>query len=632
MHYGQRLSKFCMSPACWSQICSKCITTTHKKHKTIDYSALPQEAKAAKDILLQAKNADLVSLKHLFEGVGSLVNHLDEAQKRRSSIAQELVAAIQRTLLEGTSQLHQIKSKLAEVQSKLKAAHQNQSLEIEKIPQLANAVVAKGTLEDLKTFFEMCQKGAAAKSEVGPYKRMAEEAREAVEEFANCNPLKSLFAQGAWWSANSRNAPCSALKDDEGKKLGRSCVGAELSSEAEEIASALMSSKDSFTPLAKSKTLLPSSIESPNKLNKLNHTSKLAASISSKALIPVTKNREMSGLGSARHGKSSFGSYRDASRMAAKKGLDTKGSAKRESSVPRNKRVANKVSEAFKTRLNNSVSASKNAKHDHRKLKITISELKKELAQVSTTLKNYIKSFSNMVPVMKDAISLADKNKVNKNTCFKLFKDCSNKVLSLAIQNQTNNEQALSNLLVHIDSTLERMQDRSASIENKYKSLLQKMKRTQSNAPPEAKKINKQHIFANTNDMNIPIITSSPILHSKRVVSKHSDKSSVRYELLLKKVNEIATSFKTLKEDYKVARKECIVPFMKCAARNYNKAFKKLFIKCYRIIRQLKASTSLGSAKELSSAAIERKEEANSEELSGTMTYLDKNTSANTSR
>eukprot|EP00826_Nyctotherus_ovalis_P048047 TRINITY_DN5621_c0_g1_i11.p1 TRINITY_DN5621_c0_g1~~TRINITY_DN5621_c0_g1_i11.p1 ORF type:complete len:475 (+),score=93.64 TRINITY_DN5621_c0_g1_i11:198-1622(+) len=450
VHYGQRLSKFCMNSACWSQICSKCITTTHKKHKTIDYSALPQEAKAAKDLLLQVKNADLVSLKHLFEGVENLVTHLDEAHKRRSSIAQELTAAIQRTIREGTSQLHQIKAEVAEVQSKLKAAHHSQVQEIEKIPQLANAVIAKGTLEDLKTFFEMCQKGAAAKSEIGPYKKMAEEVREIVEEFANCNPLKSLFGQGAWWSTNSRNAPCNALKDEEGKRLERSCAGTELSSEAEEIAGTLTPSKDSFTPLTKSKTLLPTSIGSLSKLNKSNHTNKLGASISSKILILTAKNKETSCLGSARHGKSSFGSYKDASRMMAKKGLDSKDSAKRDSSVPRNKRVANKVSEVFKGRLNNSVSISKDAKRDYRKLKITTSELKKELALVSATLKSHIKPFSSVIPTIQDAISLANKSKVNKDTCFKLLKDYSNKVQSLAIQEQKKNEQVLSNLCLYV--------------------------------------------------------------------------------------------------------------------------------------------------------------------------------------
>eukprot|EP00826_Nyctotherus_ovalis_P009785 TRINITY_DN1258_c0_g2_i1.p1 TRINITY_DN1258_c0_g2~~TRINITY_DN1258_c0_g2_i1.p1 ORF type:complete len:580 (+),score=139.77 TRINITY_DN1258_c0_g2_i1:89-1828(+) len=196
-HQNQRLTKFCKNTNCWSRICPKCAIESHKGHQVVEYTILSKEARNAKEKLLQARKGDLVSLKRILDTVNTLSTQLKEAeeqQKEDKKLAEAyLLSKIEKAAEESTSRLSQLSETLHKLRKSLKASHDTQEHELQKIPQLADAVMAQGTAEDLKTYFEMCQQGVKSNSEIFEYKRNATLVREAVQRFAEVKPFDFAF-------------------------------------------------------------------------------------------------------------------------------------------------------------------------------------------------------------------------------------------------------------------------------------------------------------------------------------------------------------------------------------------------------------------------------------------------------
>lgn len=196
LHAGQKLKKFCESPNCWTQICPKCALEVHKGHRVIDWQSFISEAKEVKERLLQARSGDILSVKKMIEGTNNIKARLDEATEKRKTAAkdfEEKVVSKIREILKSTEEKSlRLCVETGELQRRLRELCDSQVHEIEKIPELADAVISHGTAEDLRTFFEMCQKGTEVNSEILEYKKAADEMKKTIEDFITANPFKFL--------------------------------------------------------------------------------------------------------------------------------------------------------------------------------------------------------------------------------------------------------------------------------------------------------------------------------------------------------------------------------------------------------------------------------------------------------
>lgn len=196
--HGQKARRLCKNPECWVRVCAKCASTAHKGHEVVEWSQVVQEANVAKDKLLQVKKGDLITVKRILDGMGSLDLQLSESQERRREDARRMQASvasrIARISEETELEYSGLKTRLADGRRDVDELHKSLLQEISKLPVLANAVIAKGTPEDLRTFFEMCNKGAEINGEIFDQKQSVDELKQSVEDFSAINPLAFSFA------------------------------------------------------------------------------------------------------------------------------------------------------------------------------------------------------------------------------------------------------------------------------------------------------------------------------------------------------------------------------------------------------------------------------------------------------
>eukprot|EP00826_Nyctotherus_ovalis_P038306 TRINITY_DN3582_c0_g1_i6.p1 TRINITY_DN3582_c0_g1~~TRINITY_DN3582_c0_g1_i6.p1 ORF type:complete len:752 (-),score=224.72 TRINITY_DN3582_c0_g1_i6:89-2344(-) len=197
VHCGKRLEMFCEEFGCWKRVCARCVQEFHQGHRVIAYSELTNEAKSQKEKLIRAKKGDVMSLKKILEALDSLQIQLGTAQRRKKIEAKQaeinIAARIQKAVKDGESRFMELYEELLKVKTTLKECFDMQSQEVMRIPELADAVIAQGTLEDLQTFFEMCQNGVESNIEIVNYKKNVDWLRKNVEDFITINPLNLLF-------------------------------------------------------------------------------------------------------------------------------------------------------------------------------------------------------------------------------------------------------------------------------------------------------------------------------------------------------------------------------------------------------------------------------------------------------
>eukprot|EP00826_Nyctotherus_ovalis_P040003 TRINITY_DN3890_c0_g1_i2.p1 TRINITY_DN3890_c0_g1~~TRINITY_DN3890_c0_g1_i2.p1 ORF type:complete len:504 (-),score=153.78 TRINITY_DN3890_c0_g1_i2:564-1967(-) len=193
LHPGQKLHKFCKSLSCWAQVCSKCITKSHSGHQIIEYKSLQQETKNAKEILIQSKKGDLLSVKRILSSVVSLQERLEGTQEKRREerrqAEQQFMARIETAEKEDKASCEELSQGIQKYLQQLNDYYNVQALEVEKIPSLADAVLTKGTIDDLKTFFEMCKEGSENHAEISQYKNTCDVMKKNVEEYIVQKPF-----------------------------------------------------------------------------------------------------------------------------------------------------------------------------------------------------------------------------------------------------------------------------------------------------------------------------------------------------------------------------------------------------------------------------------------------------------
>eukprot|EP00826_Nyctotherus_ovalis_P001299 TRINITY_DN10191_c0_g1_i9.p1 TRINITY_DN10191_c0_g1~~TRINITY_DN10191_c0_g1_i9.p1 ORF type:complete len:486 (+),score=89.87 TRINITY_DN10191_c0_g1_i9:73-1530(+) len=196
-HAGQKQRKFCKSTECWTRVCPKCAGEEHKEHDVIEYSNLLQEAKNAKEVLIQAKKGDLMSIRRISESTSAFKAQLHEIQLRRREEARlaiiNITARINKVADETGQRFEELLNNVLNLEDALENSYHTQMQEVSKIPKLADAVISMGTTDDLRTFFEMCQEGSETNAEVLEYKQAADGIRQNIEELAMTDPLSFVF-------------------------------------------------------------------------------------------------------------------------------------------------------------------------------------------------------------------------------------------------------------------------------------------------------------------------------------------------------------------------------------------------------------------------------------------------------
>eukprot|EP00826_Nyctotherus_ovalis_P026177 TRINITY_DN2043_c0_g1_i9.p1 TRINITY_DN2043_c0_g1~~TRINITY_DN2043_c0_g1_i9.p1 ORF type:complete len:466 (+),score=98.12 TRINITY_DN2043_c0_g1_i9:146-1543(+) len=264
VHYGQKLRKFCMKPECWAKVCPKCATDKHKGHKVVDRLVLSQEAKAANNKLFQVKKSEILSISKFLETIESMQTQLREIHEKRKCEAKafelDMLAKISKVVQEEALKVTELEGQILALYNQLKETHKSQTQETSKIPELANAVIAKGTIDDLKTFFEMCQKGMEGSGELGEYRKRMEQVKENIEDYTILNPVNFLIGSGLLHDGKIVSSPHSLL------------LSLPQSKHTEEIMNDSLNSVEQFTPLQKINNSFMSTKRSEKK--KLIHKSK----------------------------------------------------------------------------------------------------------------------------------------------------------------------------------------------------------------------------------------------------------------------------------------------------------------------------------------------------------------------
>lgn len=202
-HPTQVQHKFCKDADCWTPLCPKCAAEHHRSHNVVEFGILSYEARSAKEKLLQAKKGDLMSIKRLLDGIDAFRGQLNDTQEKRREEANKLkinvTNRIDKIVSEDGGKYGELAERLVRLQGSLRECYEGQSQEMRKIPELADAVISKGTVEDLRTFFEMCQNGVETDAEVVECKKEVDLLREAIEEFVMMDPLfgfdKALYEE-----------------------------------------------------------------------------------------------------------------------------------------------------------------------------------------------------------------------------------------------------------------------------------------------------------------------------------------------------------------------------------------------------------------------------------------------------
>jgi len=196
-HIGQKVRKFCKSPECWMKTCPKCATEFHKGHKVIDLFGLVTETKAAKEKLIRTKKNDLATLKAIGDGLTAMNLQVsttkNKFQEEAKIIEMNFLAKIKSVVEENELKCKEMQAKILEFKENVNDMYNTQSKELARITELTNAVLTKGSDEDFKIFFEMCEKGMQSNSEIAERKSMMEVIKATVKDFYSNNNFTTVF-------------------------------------------------------------------------------------------------------------------------------------------------------------------------------------------------------------------------------------------------------------------------------------------------------------------------------------------------------------------------------------------------------------------------------------------------------
>lgn len=197
-HDGEKLTKFCKFPMCWERVCPKCIEEDHEGHLIVEYSTLLDEAKIAKNNLLAFRASDSTSIQQIISTIKNLQTQLSESFEKHKEDAKkaeiEAISRIQRISKENEDKFLLLKNTLEKQEKLFKEIEINQNQEMLNFPELAENVINKGTGDDLRTFFEVCEKGTVPNPEILAYTQKYELLKKNIEEFKINQPFEFILA------------------------------------------------------------------------------------------------------------------------------------------------------------------------------------------------------------------------------------------------------------------------------------------------------------------------------------------------------------------------------------------------------------------------------------------------------
>jgi len=563
LHSGQKLKKLCQK--CWVQVCSKCTIETHKGHKAIDWQVFLNEAKQAKEKLIQARSGDILSVKKLIESTSTLRTRLNETEDKRKTsikdIEQKVISKIKEIAknVEGESlRLNGESVALLEKLKELCTAHMH---EVGKIPELADAVISQGTIEDLKTFIEMCQKGTEVNSEILEYKKIADDMKKTVEDFISTNPFKFLLPfneplKPKELSSKNSDTLNSFLEDNELEMtVNESLRNFEGTTSLSDTFNYSINVKESALPR------INSSVE----LYKKN------------AKFTIPKNFLASQPNPARGSKSNirtFKSYTNSQTHSRRNSIvsvtneenkklpkNSKHQVNSSTMVMSVKNETAKKRSSAKEALNKTMlkAPSKSALAVRKPVLTKKTTKKRTIEDVKASIKNWrneLKSIKEQIlnttkfSTVEQTIKQLQQIAIGKKTCINILKNFVNNLLEQVLLNYNKEQQALSKL--PIDRILKHMHS------NHIKNIIS-TKKIREEDPGSIYEIKENYEILNE-----------------------------KYLILKKRIKGVAKEMVGVKEAYNLVNSTCGLPLLRCVKKNYDTAFKKLFISCRKIIKEFK--------------------------------------------
>jgi hypothetical protein len=163
----------------------------------IELFALVTEAKTAKEKLMKAKKSDLAALKAAIDGLTAMSSQIaytqNKFQEEAKIIEMNFLAKIKSAVQENELKCKEMQEKVLESKDNVNDMYNTQSKELARITDLTNAVLTKGSDEDFKIFFEMCEKGMQSNAEVIERKSMIEVMKATVKDFSSNNAFNTVF-------------------------------------------------------------------------------------------------------------------------------------------------------------------------------------------------------------------------------------------------------------------------------------------------------------------------------------------------------------------------------------------------------------------------------------------------------
>ena len=197
IHPGLKVRKFCMNNQCWTKICPKCAIESHKCHNVIELKNLTEKAEIAKQNLIQSKHNGILSLKQITNEMNEFKIKLKEATTEKKieikNFETIIIAKIRELEKEIEDEENELNMRISDFQNKLIFACNSQAKEISKVTELAGAVISKGTLEDLKLFFEICHTGMGPDIETVTYKKSSAKLKENLEGYLMLKPYEIIL-------------------------------------------------------------------------------------------------------------------------------------------------------------------------------------------------------------------------------------------------------------------------------------------------------------------------------------------------------------------------------------------------------------------------------------------------------
>jgi len=561
-----------MKPECWVSICYKCVTETHKGHKIIDLIYLSQEARNTKDKLVKTKRSDLASINHLIEGIKSLNVKLNEMHKKRQidlkTLEENLIEQLRKIAEKEELQYNELTNEVIEVQKKLKESYNSQEKEIDKLPELAEAVISKGTLDDLKTFFEMCQNGLEANSEIFQYKESTDKVKKEVESYMFANPFACL-------------SNFNSLISKDSKLLRKRSISSFLVEEKqlEELMNNSLSSIEIITP----STINNDSFMFPKEIKRSETRGRVNLSL---GLYPKNISR-IKEQGKSFTGNYNFRSTRPSqAQRSLSKAIIQKTPIKKLNTKPSRRSIS--AMNTFR------VSTEKK----QQKIKKDIEELKDKLKSISAIVSVHSKLFSNVVPAIRNAIKFLNKTKDGKRECISVIKKFVKSHSACLTQRYAREQETLGILpLSYLDSLLNRFQVLSVNMKKfitlpqSFKGQLSPVKGSSINSLPLVESNKNQVLNKNLMEEKVLLVSRIQETNIKELERKYNQLYE-KYKTTCNKVKDMSSKVSALKTELELIKGELIGSLMKVMLKNCNKKFKKLFIKCYSIIKTIKKDST----------------------------------------